>query len=214
MRVCCYQMLIALCLAGAACATGADPAGPPGGPGPGPDSTVPEGGLHFLRPAQTAPPLAERTVSFWAVKGDRREVRLMYRPLPGMPDSVEFARFRVEDRSLVSDSAGNLLADGDSILITLTIVDTLELVTEFQPSGLVFNPNKPARLWLKFGEADPDLNNDGIVSAADTTLLFDLRIWKQEQPGQPWALLLSTVDTLSQEIEADIPGFTRYAVAY
>lgn len=138
----------------------------------------------------------------------------MYRPVPGAPDSVEFARFRVEDRSLERDPAGTLLADGDSLLITLTIVDTLNFVTDFQPSGLVFNAAKPARLWLKFGEADPDLNNDGIVSAADTTLLFDLRIWKQEQPGQPWTLLPSTVDTVSQEIEADIMGFTRYAVAY
>lgn len=185
------------------------------GPGPDPvDSTINESGLRFLRPALTAPPFANRVESFWAVRGESREIRLMYQPLPGQADSVEFARFRVESRSLVNDQNGQPIAQGDSILITLTMVDTLRLITDFQPSGLVFNQSRPARLWLKFGEADPDLNNDGIVSAADTTLLFDLSIWRQENLGEPWALVESTVDTVEQEVEADIPGFTRYAVAY
>ncbi len=193
---------------------GADP-GTGAGPGPEPvDSTVNEAGLHFLRPAATAPPLASRVQSFWAVRGEAREVRLMYQPRPGAADSVEFARFRVESRSLVQDQFGQPVAPGDSILITLSISDTLRLITEFQPAGLVFSPSRPARLWLKFGEADPDLNNDGIVSAADTSLLLDLSIWRQERPGDPWALLASMVDTVEQEVEADIPGFTRYAVAY
>lgn len=186
-----------------------------GGVGPGPDdSTAVEDSLTFLRPALTAPPFALRTVSFWAVRGERRELRLMYRPKVGEPDSVEWARFRVDDRTLVRDSAGNTLADGDSVLITLSIADTLRLIADFQPSGLVFNASRPARLWLKFGEADPDLNGDGVVDAADTALLLGLKIWRQELPSDPWVLLPSTVDTVSQEIEADIFGFTRYAVAY
>lgn len=201
-----------LLLSASACAS--DP-GAGGGPGPDPiDSTVNEASLRFLRPALTAPALAERVESFWAVRGESREIRLMYQPLPGQVDSVEFARFRVESRSLVNDPNGQPIALGDSILITLTIIDTLRLITDFQPSGLVFNPSRPARLWLKFGEADPDLNDDGIVSAADTTLLFDLSIWRQENAGDPWDLVQSTVDTAEQEVEADIPGFTRYAVAY
>lgn len=196
-----------------ACA--AEDPGAGAGPGPAPvDSTVAESNLHFLRPALTAPPLADRVESFWAVRGQTREIRLMYQPGPGQLDSVEFARFRVESRSLVNDQNGQPIAPGDSILISLTIVDTLRLITDFQPAGLVFNPNRPARLWLKFGEADPDLNNDGIVSAADTTLLFDLSIWRQESIIDPWILVQSVVDTLEQEVEADIPGFTRYAVAY
>ncbi len=195
-------------------ACGPDRAATPS-PGPNPlDSTVTEAGLHFLRPAPLAPPLAGRVQSFWAVRGESREVRLMYQPRPGEPDSVEFARFRVDSRSLVNDQFGQPLPMGDSVLITLSVSDTLRLITEFQPAGLVFSPARPARLWLKFGEADPDLNNDGIVSAADTSLLLDLSIWRQEQPGDPWGLLASSVDTVEQEVEADIPGFTRYAVAY
>jgi hypothetical protein len=202
----------ALLALGVACSSAP---GGSGSMGPGSaDSTVPGDSLNFLRAAITAPPLGERTLSFWAVRGQTREIRLMYRPRAGRTDSVEFARFRVDAQSLVKDSAGNPIATGDSIRITLGVQDTLHLITEFRPSGLVFNSAKPARLWLKFGEADPDLNGDGKVTAADTTLLLSLTIWKQEQPTDPWSLVPSTVDLLSQEVEADIRGFTRFAVAY
>ena len=161
-----------LLAAGVACSS--DPGGN-GSIGPGPtDSTVPGDSLNFLRAALNAPPLGERTLGFWAVRGETREIRLMYRPQAGQTDSVEFARFRVDAQSLVNDSAGNPIADGDSILITLGVQDTLHLITEFRPSGLVFNDTKPARLWLKFGEADPDLNGDGSVTAADITAILPL----------------------------------------
>jgi hypothetical protein len=194
---------------------GTDP-GTAGNPGTGAtDSTLSQDSLHFLRASLSAPPLADRQVSFWAVRGQSREIRLMYRPASGQTDSVEFARFRVDDRTLVTDSAGQPVAQGDSLLITLSIADSLHLVTEFQPSGLVFNPSRPARLWLKFGEADPDLNHDGAVTAADTALIAQLSIWKQEHPTDAtWQLVPSTINMGSLEVEADIAGFTRFAVAY
>ncbi|MDZ4865160.1 MAG: hypothetical protein SGJ01_17205 [Gemmatimonadota bacterium] len=203
-------VLLALLPLAAACGDGATAL-----PGPTPpDSTAPQDSLHFLRATPASPPLADRIVSFWAVKGERRELRLMYRPAPGAVDSVEFARLRVDDRSLVNRPDGTPLADGDSILITMSVVDTLNLIAEVQPAGLVFSPSRPARLWLKYGEADPDLNRDGLVNAADTALVLALKIWKQEQPGDPWQVLPSTVNLLELEVEADIPGFTRYAVSY
>lgn len=205
-----YSLLVLLAvLIGVACSSGSGNGS--GGPN---DSTLPQDSLTFLRPASSAPPLADRTVSFWAVRGQNREVRLMYRPYSGQHDSVEFARFRVDNTSLVNDSAGNPIAQGDSLLITIGVIDTLHLITEFQPSGLVFNPLKPARLWFKFAECDPDLNHDGLVNAADSTLLASLRIWKQERPGDPWSLLTSQTNFSSQDVTADIPGFTRFAVAY
>ena len=203
-------IIVALLPLVAACANGADTL-----PGPDPaDSTAVEDSLHFLRPALTAPPIADRVVSFWAVQGQRRELRLMYRPAPGAVDSVEFARLRVDDRSLVNRPDGTPIAPGDSILITISMVDTLQLITEFQPAGLVFANARPARLWLKYGEADPDLNQDGVVNAADSVLVLALKIWKQENLGDPWQLLPSTVNLVELEVEADIPGFTRYAVSY
>jgi hypothetical protein len=205
-------LIVVSCLAAAAaCAVGSPGNGGTAGPV---DSTAAQDSLHFLRPALNAPPLADRTVSFWAVQDQNREIRLMYQRRSGQTDSVEFARFRVDAGALVSDSEGRPLAPGDSVLITLGVQDTLHLITEFHPSGLVFSARKPARLWLKFGEADPDLNGDHVVNAADTTLLGQLTIWKQEQPGEPWSLVPSMVNMGSQEVEADIAGFTRFAVAY
>lgn len=195
-------------------ACGSSDGGGNGGVGPGPDSTVGEDSLAFLRPAPAAPAFGTRTLSFWAIRGERTEVRLMYQLKPGQVDSTEFVRFRIDDKTLVSDSAGNPLANGDSVQITMSVSDTLKLIIEFQPSGLVFNPSKPARLWIKFGEADHDLDEDGTITAADTTLLLGLKVWKQEQLALPWSLLASTVDTVEQEVEADIYGFTRFAVAY
>jgi len=185
-----------------------------GGPWVSTPDSAPEAGLIFLSPSPEAPPIGDRQVSFWAVKGETREVRVMFQASPGSTDSVEFARFKVDSRSLVNRPDGSALAPGDSLRITLTVVDTLRFITEFQPSGLVFDPTRPARLWLKFGEADPDLNHDGVVDAADTTYILSLRIWGQEEPTAPWVALPSTVNLTTQEVEADIPGFTRYAVAY
>ena len=205
-----WTLCLALLPLAIACGTGADTI-----PGPNPaDSTAAQDSLHFLRPALTAPPIADRVVSFWAVRGQRRELRLMYRPAPGGVDSVEFARLRVDDRSLVNRPDGTPIAQGDSILITISMVDTLQLITEFQPAGLVFSNSRPARLWLKYGEADPDLNRDGLVTAADTALVLALKIWKQENLGDPWQQLPSTVNLIELELEADRPGFTRYAVSY
>jgi hypothetical protein len=201
--------ILGLVLFGVACSGDGTPAG-----SSPMDSTAVQDSLHFLHPAAAAPALGERQISFWAVRGDTREVRIMYRAPAGGRDSVEFARFRVESRSLVNYPDGTPIAQGDSVLITLQVVDTLRLITEFSPQGLEFSASRPARLWLKFGEADPDLNGDGKVDSTDTALLLALRIWRQEHPGDPWSLLPSSVDTTSEEVEADIPGFTRYALSY
>ena len=175
---------------------------------------LPEDSLEFLSPALDAPSLGARTVKFYAVKGEDREVRMMYRPRAGEVDSAEFARFKVDKRSLVNRPDGTPLAPGDSLLITLTIVDTLRLIIDFQPSGLRFNPQRPARLWIKFWEADPDLDHDGSVTPSDSLLLLSTQIWGQHRPARPWSSLPSKVDVASQDVEARIPGFTRYAVAY
>lgn len=206
-----FCLLVAAAVAAFACTQG----GAGGGSGPGTDSVVQvEDSLTFLHPAPNAPAFGDGSVTFWAVKGERREARLMYRPLPGAIDSAEFARFRVDSRSLVNRPDGTPIATGDSILITLTISDSSRLIAGLEPAGIVFNPARPARLWLKYGEADPDLDHNGVVNAADTALVGTFRIWRQEQPGQPWVSVPSTVSEDLLEVEADIFGFTRYAVAY
>lgn len=206
---CCW-LLAGLIAALAACTQGG-----PGATAISTDTIVKvEDSLSFLRPAPGAPPFGATVVSFWAVKGENREARLMYRKRPGSSDSTEFLRFRVDGQSLVNRPDGSPIAEGDSLLITLTIADSSRLIAGFAPSGLVFNPDKPARLRLKYSEADPDLNHDGVVNAADTALMRGFRLWRQESPGEPWVSLPSAVNQSSMEVDADIPGFTRYAVAY
>jgi hypothetical protein len=205
-----YCWLIAGAVAAIACGQGGS-----GSAGPGIDSVVQsEDSLTFLQPAPNGPHFGDAMVSFYAVKGQRREARLMYRPLTGHSDSVEFARFRVDDRSLVNRPDGSPLATGDSILITLTLSDSTRLIAGFEPAGLQFNPSRPARLAIKYGEADPDLDHNGVVNAADSALVATFKIWRQEAPAEPWVSIPSSLSESALEVEADIYGFTRYAVAY
>lgn len=205
-----HSWLIAVLVAAVACAQADSGAGS----GPAVDTVQVDDSLNFLRPAPGAPPFGTRVVSFYAVRGQQREARLMYAKAPGATDSAEFLRFRVDDRSLVNRPDGTPIALGDSLLITLSIDDSTRLISKFEPGGLQFNPTRPARLTIKYGEADPDLDGNGVVNAQDTLLIRSFRIWRQETPGEPWLSLPSTVSESTLEVEADISGFTRYAVAY
>ncbi|MBA2459512.1 MAG: hypothetical protein H0V43_11255, partial [Gemmatimonadales bacterium] len=84
-----------------------------------------EDDLFFLQPDDDAPPLATTQVSFYAVRGQERQALIMYRAQPGAADSSEFVRFVVPAGSLVERPDGSPIALGDSLRITLTVVDTL-----------------------------------------------------------------------------------------
>lgn len=202
--------LLAAAIAGIACSRSE-----PGTGVPGPDTLIAsEDSLRFLRPAPGAPSFGDRTVSFWAVKGVRTQVELMYRALPGQTDSSVFVRFRVDPQSLLARPDGTPIAQGDSVLITLSVDDSTRLICRYEPEGLRFDRRKPARLFIKYGEADPDLDHNGVVNAQDTALVRTFRIWRQEAQGEPWVGIVSTIAEDALEVEADIYGFTRYAVAY
>ena len=173
-----------------------------------------ESDLAFLQPAADAPPLAATQVSFWAVKGQDRRVSLYYHARPGATDSSELVRFRVDKRSLRRRPDGRSFATGDSILITITIVDAQRLIVDFQPSGLTFDQKYPARLWFKWTETEDDLNGDHVVDTADDAIRLTSAIWGQETVGGPWTVLATEFDLASQEVEAKPTSFTRYAVAY
>jgi hypothetical protein len=109
---------------------------------------------------------------------------------------------------------GSVFAQGDSILITITVTDPTKLQADFQPAGLKFSDSAPARLQFEFGECDGDINGDGIVDAADTMLLPQISTWRQETVGAPWIKVSSTVESNISEVQAFITGFTGYALAY
>ncbi len=181
------------------------------GTGPGSGSVRQEDSLTFLAPAPDLPAFTTTTVTFLAVRDQNSEVRLFYPKRPGSTDSAEFVRFEVPGGALVSGPNGAPLV-GDSLLITLTISNVNKLIVSFEPAGLTFA--KPARLRIKYAEADDDFNHDGNVDSEDTADVSKFAIWRQEQVGQPWVRLPSTRIDAEEEVDADISGFTRFAVAF
>ena len=170
--------------------------------------------LNFLRPALTAPPVANPVLSFYAKKGQDVEAIMWYQRRPDRPDSTEFMRFRLQDNSLLARPDGSAFAPGDSILITVTLTDPQRLIIDMQPSGLRFSPVKPAELKLSFEEADEDINEDGTVDDEDGAIVGLFAIWKRERESDPWVKLSSLVEVGTHEVKAFISGFTGYAIAW
>ena len=169
---------------------------------------------RFLRPAPDAPPLAKTAASFYAVRGENRQVRIMYHARPGASDSTEFLRFEVPRQSLLRRPDGTLVAVGDSVLIRLTVIDTVRLIVRFEPGGLLFAPDEPARLSMSYAETDDDINGDGVVDALDDALESLFQIWRQEKIGDVFEALASLLDKTREVVSASIPGFTNYAISY
>ena len=166
--------------------------------------------LTFLRLAENAPALANTSVTFAHVQGQDSEERIYF---VGQPADDEFLRFRIDDDTRVRRPDGRLLAAGESIEITIRIVDQARLIFEFEPSGLRFE-GRPAELKLDFENADDDLDDDGSIDDDDAAARSALSWWRQEAPGLPWFRMASFVFDEIDEIEADVFGFTNYAVAY
>jgi hypothetical protein len=199
-------LLLPLALLGAAASCFRD--------GPTPLENIETEDLEFLRALADAPPLANPVLVFWARRGRDEERVIWYRPRIGSADSSEFLRFRLDDRSLLSRPDGSAIAVGDSVLITISVVDPTQLVTSFQPSGLRFAAGREARLQYKLAETDEDRDHDGDVDEEDVAAETRLAIWRQEALGQPWVQLSSELRLEADEVEARLTGFTNYAVAY
>jgi len=182
------------------------------------ESTSPEGKqtdeLRFLRLDPTAPPLVTQRDSFYAKVGEDRELRMYFRPRPLENDSTEFLRFRVDAGALSRRPDGSSFAVNDSILITITMIDLSRLILDFQPSGLRFNPLRPAQLKIRYENADHDFDEDGDEDDGDLRLEGTFNIWRRENATQPWFPLGSIRHLEIDEVEADILGFTNHALAY
>ena len=178
----------------------------------GPDQR-PADQLIFLRLAANAPPFQSSTVSFYAKRGVDREGRIYFQDSEG-GRGEEFARLKIDAGSLLARPDGTRFQTGDSVLVTLRIVDPLTLQIELLPSGLTFNKDRPAKLKLDYDFADDDYNRDGVVDIDDDAAELKFSIWRQRQPGEPW-IRQGTVKIEDQkEVEAELTGFSRYAIAY
>ncbi len=118
--------------------------------------------LNILHLDSSSPPLANPVDSFYAKRGENREVRIFFADAQG-GEGEEYLRLRVDAQSLLARPDGTPFAEGDSILIHVSVVDPAQLLFEMQPSGLTFSPSAPARLTIHFDHCGDDLNRDGLA---------------------------------------------------
>ncbi len=149
------------------------------------------------------PTLAADSVGFWAVDGQTRSTDIFFADSAGIP-GARLLHFEVSGHGLDRTPDGHRLKHGDSVFISIRAADPGALSFEFQPAGLKFKPHG-ASLVINYARAVPD------TSSSDET---QLAVWVQEQPTKPYKKISSHVDIVEKEITSDVPGFSKYAVAY
>jgi hypothetical protein len=169
-----------------------------------------ESDLTFVRFVADAPPLTDTVVSFWAVRGQDRQVQIQYIYANGLGKCM---LFRVPADALARHPDGRTVAEGDSVLITIRVPDKSRYDYSFSPAGLQFDANHPAELEVKYRWADRDLDGNGVVDSRDEHLWKGFAFWKQERPGQPWTRIETTRLEDILEARAAITSFTKYALA-
>jgi hypothetical protein len=167
------------------------------------------GALEPLPLDPAAPALAADSVSFYARYDQDRSVEMFFADSLGQPRGGRLLRFEVDKKSLSRYPDGSRFGGQDSVLITIRVIGTGSLAFDFQPSGLRFDPGNQAELEVNYGHALL-----GLPSGFSNLDEGDLAIWMQENATQPYLRLNSSVNILAREVEADVGGFSKYAVAY
>jgi len=175
---------------------------------------VPDAQLTIVRQDTLAPPLLTTTASFWAKVSDGREVRLNYQGAAPGEIGEEYLRFEVPGDGLYRKPDGSVFLPGDSILITVTVVDPARFHYEFQPSGLRFSPDHPARLKIKYLNGQHDFNADGVEDSEDVRIEGILDLWERSGPGALWFRIGAVKFEELDELDANILSFTEHAVAW
>lgn len=170
--------------------------------------------LRLLTAPYGTPSLAKTQVSFYAVQGKAGGADIWYHAKPGAADSLKFLEFRVGASSLATRPDGSAIAAGDSVLITITVTDQTHFIVDFQPSGLKFSANDQPTLRISFAACGADLNYDGVADAKDQAIMDSLSFWRQEGPFQPWSKVPSTVVQTTKDVNAQLGGFTGYAIEF
>jgi hypothetical protein len=173
---------------------------------------LPDDRLVLVRAADDAPPLETQHVSFWAVAGVTKHVEIRYVGTDHYSGD-KCVELNIPGNGLYRRPDGTRVAQGDSVLITLDVVDPAHFDFRFSPSGLQFDPEHPAEIRISYKWADDDANGDGVVDDKDRTLLASMGIWGREAPGERWQRLSTDRDGDAQELRARIPGFSQYAMA-
>lgn len=203
-----FRILLLAAWAGAI-ASCSDSGSPPDDGG----TSKPPSDLSVIHVAPSSTPLVSTTVSFYAKRGENSEGSLSFQGTGG-GEGEEYVRLRIDANSLLALPNGDPIAPGDSVLITLSVVDPTEMLFDLQPTGLTFSPADPAELKIHYDHADGDLNDDGVSDSRDTVIERMLAIWRQETLTDPFVRLTSVLTIETDEANAELTGFSRYALAY
>lgn len=156
------------------------------------------------------PPLSleQYTVSFWAVRGESRSIRINYSSSIDT-DSHPFLELTTTD-PVFAPEIGEI-AMGDSVLITVS-VDTSKIGVKFEPTGLQFGT--ASQLKIYYGGANGDLNGDGVVNADDAQIETQLLgLWYREYTNDDWTALSASQSAGDKSFSYALPHFCEYAVA-
>jgi hypothetical protein len=154
-----------------------------------------------------------RDTSFVVVAGERFELELLTDPEPGEADGEEFFEFELDEETLLRRPNGTAFQPGDTITIRV-IVPGNRYEFQFEPSGLVFNPSRPAEMKISYIDADDDFDDDGDVDVEDQEFETELSIWRQDVLNGPWQNIGATIHSIeTDEIEFDVEHFTGFALA-
>lgn len=209
-------LVFALALSVARCADQPTAVRPPSGPQFLRWSAIPEFNSQSNARARRSgamsltPPLSleQYTVSFWAVRGESRSIRINYSSTIDNGDHP-FLELTTTDPTFVPGIGE--LAMGDSVLITVT-VDTSKIGVKFEPTGLQFGA--PSQLQIWYGGASGDLNGDGVADATDAELEQQLLgLVYREYSNDEWTQVPATHSVEDKSFVYALPHFCEYAVA-
>ncbi len=173
---------------------------------------LPEDQLLFLRATADAPPLETGMVTFWARRGEDAFAQIRYVATGNYSDR-KCMEFRIPAASLQRYPDGRSFAAGDSVRITIRVVDPDRFIFEFLPSGLRFSSGAPAQLSISYRWADRDFDGNGVIDARDGRYANSFGIWRQERDAARWTRLLDLRDAGLEEVYVPVSGFSKYAMA-
>jgi hypothetical protein len=179
---------------------------------PSAPSTLPADRIVLVSAAPDAPALEALHVEFWAKAGDTRQVEIRYVGSPGYAGDP-CLQFVIPSNGLFRKPDGTSFAKGDSVRISIDVVDPKKFDFRFSPSGLKFDPQHPAEMRVSYKWVASDANGDGVVDSKDSALLGSLAIWGREDADANWTRVSTSRDSDGQELKAKIAGFSQYAMA-
>jgi hypothetical protein len=123
--------------------------------------------------------------------------------------SYPFLILTITDPVALADST---FAEGDSVLVTVTI-DTTKVGVTLEPTGLQFGD--PAGLQLWYGGAEGDLNGDGVTDEADSYIETDLLgMSYREGTDAEWEPIPAIHLLEEKSFSVRLPHFSEYAVSW